>query len=449
MMLRQMESLLDNTDKWMGKCCMFIKPISRIRENITIPGDKSISHRAIMLSSIAEGESNIFNFLMAEDCLNTIECFRQMGVSIDITDEKVNVKGVGLRGLKKPSKRLHVGNSGTTIRLISGILAGQNFQCEITGDKSIEKRPMKRIISPLKEMGADIESIEVDGFAPLKIQGKRLKAINYKMPVASAQVKSAIILASLYAEGETVIEEIQKSRDHTERMLNYLGADIREDGLKVYSKPIIRLQGKDIYIPSDLSSAAFFICLGLIAKDAEILVKDIGLNPTRTGIIDVLLKMGANLEITNERTLNGEIIGDIKVRSSKLKGINISGDIIPRLIDEIPVIAVVAALAEGKTIISNAEELKVKESNRIKAIVTELKKIGANIEETEDGMIIYGKSALAGGIVESYDDHRIAMALSIAGMVSNEGVQINGAECVNISFPKFYDIINRMVENDR
>ncbi len=423
---------------------MFIKPISRIRENITVPGDKSISHRAIMLSSIAEGESNIYNFLMAEDSFNTIECFRQMGVSIDITGDKVSVKGVGLRGLKKPSKRLYVGNSGTTIRLISGILAGQNFQCEITGDKSIEKRPMKRIISPLKEMGADIDSIEVDGFAPLKIQGKSLKPIHYKMPVASAQVKSAILLASLYAEGESIVEEMQKSRDHTERMLNYLGADIREDGLKIYSKPIRSLQGKDIYIPSDLSSAAFFICLGLIAKDAEILVKDIGLNPTRTGLIDVLLKMGANLEITNERILNGEIIGDIKVRSSKLKGINIGGDIIPRLIDEIPALAVVAALAEGKTIISDAEELKVKESNRIKAIVTELKKIGANIEETEGGMIIYGKSALTGGIVESYDDHRIAMALSVAGLVSNEGVQINGVDCVNISFPNFFDIINRM-----
>lgn len=428
---------------------MLIKPIKKIRENITIPGDKSISHRAIMLSSIAEGESNIYNFLMGEDCLNTIECFRHMGVQINVSEEKINIKGAGLRGLKKPSKRLYVGNSGTTIRLICGILSGQNFQCEITGDTSIENRPMERIISPLRKMGADITSIEKNDFAPLKIQGKSLKSIIYRMPVASAQVKSAIILASLYAEGETVIEEIQKSRDHTERMLNHLGADIREDGLKIYSKPITSLQGKDMYIAGDISSAAFFLCLGAISKDAEILIKNIGLNPTRTGIIDVLKEMGANLEISNERILNGETIGDITVKSSNLKGIHIKGDIIPRLIDEIPVIAVAASLAEGKTIISDAEELKVKESNRIKTIVTELKNIGANIEEAKDGMIIYGKSSLKGGIAKSYHDHRIAMALSIAGIVSNDGVQISDTDCVSISFPNFFEIINRMMENDK
>ncbi|MFW5647845.1 MAG: 3-phosphoshikimate 1-carboxyvinyltransferase [Candidatus Alkaliphilus sp. MAG34] len=426
---------------------MLIKPIKRIRRSITVPGDKSISHRAIMLSSIAEGESKIHNFLMGDDCLNTIECFRKMQVPIEIAGNEIRVKGIGLNGLKKPDTILDVGNSGTTIRLMCGILAGQNFDCKITGDDSIQNRPMDRIIIPLRQMGSIIDSVKKEGYAPLKIQGSKLTAINYNMPVASAQVKSAILLASIYADGTTSILEIQKSRDHTERMLNYMGANIRQDGLSIFSNPPDRLYAREIYVPGDISSAAFFLVLGAIVRDAEILIENVGLNSTRTGIIDVLKLMGANIKISNKRILNGEPVGDIYITDSDLKGIEIGGNIIPRLIDEIPIIAVVAAFAEGVTIIRNAEELKVKESNRIKAIVTELKKIGAHIEETDDGMIVYGKKSLRGGTVESYNDHRIAMALSIAGLLSEEGVVIDNPYCVDISFPNFFDILDRMMKN--
>ncbi len=427
---------------------MLVKPIKRIRQSITVPGDKSISHRAIMLSSIAEGESKIYNFLMGDDCLNTIKCFREMQVPIEITENEINIEGVGLRGLKKPSNVLNVGNSGTTIRLICGILAGQDFDCEITGDDSIRNRPMDRIITPLKQMGSIIEGIERKGYAPLKIQKSRLTAIDYNMPVASAQVKSAILLAGIYADGTTSILEIQKTRDHTERMLNYMGADIKQDGLSILSDPLDKLYAKEIYVPGDISSAAFFLVLGAVAKDAEIMIKDVGLNPTRTGIIDVLKQMGADIKILNKRVLNNEPVGDIHIVGSDLRGIEISGGIIPRLIDEIPIIAVAAALAKGTTTIRNAEELKVKESNRIAAVVTELKKIGANIEETDDGMIINGKDTLRGGTVESHNDHRIAMALAIAGLLSRESVVINNPDCVTISFPGFFDILDRMIKNE-
>ncbi|HZK56734.1 MAG TPA: 3-phosphoshikimate 1-carboxyvinyltransferase [Clostridia bacterium] len=427
---------------------MPIKPIKRIRQSITVPGDKSISHRAIMLSSIAEGESKIRNFLMGDDCLRTIECFRKMQVPIEIAEDKIKVKGVGLKGLKKPDATLDVGNSGTTIRLICGILAGQNFDCKITGDNSIQNRPMDRIIIPLRQMGSVIDSTKKEGYAPLRIQGSKLTAINYNMPVASAQVKSAILLAGIYAMGTTSISEIQRSRDHTERMLNYMGANIKQDGLSIFSSPPDRLYAREIYVPGDISSAAFFMVLGAMAKDAEILIEDVGLNPTRTGIIDVLKLMGANIKISNKRILNGEPVGDIYITDSDLKGIEIDGNIIPRLIDEIPVIAVAAALAEGVTVVRNAEELKIKESNRIETIVTELKKIGTDIEETDDGMIVRGKKSLRGGTVESHNDHRIAMALSIAGLLSKEGVTINNPHCVDISFPDFFNILDGMMKNE-
>ncbi|NLK90397.1 MAG: 3-phosphoshikimate 1-carboxyvinyltransferase [Clostridiales bacterium] len=427
---------------------MLIKPIKRIKQNITIPGDKSISHRAVMLSSIAEGESKIHNFLMGDDCLNTVECFRKMQVPIEITANEVKIKGVGLRGLKKPNRVLDVGNSGTTIRLMCGILAGQDFDCVITGDNSIQNRPMDRIIIPLRQMGSIIEGTERRDHAPLKIQKSELAAIDYNMPVASAQVKSAILLASIYADGTTSVTEIQKSRDHTERMLNYIGADIKQEGLSIFSNPRGKLYAKEIHVPGDISSAAFFLVLGAVAKDAEIMIEGVGLNPTRTGIVDVLKRMGANIKILNKRVLNNEPIGDIHIVGSDLRGTEISGDIIPRLIDEIPVIAVAAALAKGTTTIRNAEELKIKESNRIVAMVTELKKIGADIEETDDGMIIRGKDALQGGTVESYNDHRIAMALAIAGLLSKEGVIINNPHCVDISFPDFFDILDRMIKDE-
>ncbi|MFZ5968698.1 MAG: 3-phosphoshikimate 1-carboxyvinyltransferase [Bacillota bacterium] len=427
---------------------MLIKPIKRIRQEITVPGDKSISHRGVMFSSIADGESKIANFLMGEDCLSTIDCFRKLGVPIDIRKDSVIVRGVGLKGLRKPMERLDAGNSGTTIRLISGILSGQKFDCEITGDASIQKRPMGRIIKPLREMGAEIYGIEKENHAPLGIEGRKLKPIHYDMPMASAQVKSSVLLAGLYADGITTVREPQKSRDHTERMLKSMGADIEVRGLDVLCKPVEKLYAKEVYVPGDISSAAFFLVLGSIIKDGEIIIKNVGLNPTRTGIIDALLQMGAHIRILNEKDSNGEPMGDLLVKSTQLRGVEIGGEIIPRLIDEIPAIAVAACFAEGTTIIRDAQELKVKESNRINAMVTELKKIGADIEETEDGMIIHGKDSLRGGAIESYHDHRIAMALTIAGLRSNEGVLIDNPECTAISFPNFYDLIDRVMKNE-
>ncbi|MFT9496289.1 3-phosphoshikimate 1-carboxyvinyltransferase [Anaerosolibacter sp.] len=427
---------------------MLIKPIKRIRQSIMVPGDKSISHRAVMFSSIAEGESIIHNFLMGEDCLSTIDCFRKLQVPIDIEGNLVKVRGGGLRSLREPNARLDVGNSGTTIRLIAGILSGQKFDCEITGDASIQRRPMGRVIKPLREMGAEIYGIERENHAPLAIKGHQLAGIHYDMPIASAQVKSSILLAGLYGKGITSIQEPQKSRDHTERMLRHMGADIRVEGLQVLCKPVDKLYGKEVYVPGDISSAAFFLVLGTIAEDGEILIRDVGLNPTRTGIIDVLEQMGARIKVLNKRYSSEEPMGDLLVTSSALKGVEIGGEIIPRLIDEIPVIAVAAAFAKGTTIIRDAQELKVKESNRITAMVTELKKIGADIEETEDGMVIYGRDTLRGGTIESYHDHRIAMALAIAGMRSQEGVFINNSNCVAISFPNFFNIIDRMMQNE-
>ena len=361
--------------------------------------------------------------------------------------KKINIKGVGLKGLKKPKEILDVGNSGTTIRLMCGILAGQDFNSIITGDSSIRNRPMDRIIMPLRQMEGIIYGTEKGSYAPLRIQGNKLKAINYKMPIASAQVKSAILLASIYANGTTSIFETQKSRDHTERMLSYMGANIEQDGSFVFSSPVDKLYAREIYIPGDISSASFFLVLGTVAQDAEIIIKNVGLNPTRTGIVDVLKRMGANIKISNRRILNKEPAGDIRVTSSVLRGIEIGGNIIPRLIDEIPIIAVAAAFAKGITVIRNAEELKVKESNRITAIVTELKKIGADIKETGDGMIIRGAENLQGGETKSYNDHRIAMALAIAGLLSKEGTTIDDPQCVTVSFPNFFDILDRMVEH--
>lgn len=426
---------------------MLIKPINtgkRIKQTITVPGDKSISHRAIMMSSIAEGESKIYNFLMGDDCLNTIDCFSKMGVPIEITDKQVKVQGLGLKGLKRPKGILDVGNSGTTIRIMSGILAGQNFDCQITGDHSIQNRPMDRIIAPLREMGGVINGVERENYPPLQIQAGKLKGIKYKLPMASAQVKSAVLLAGLYAEGVTTIVDIGKPRDHTERLLGYMGANIKQKGNSIYLNPTEKLQAKEIYVPGDFSSAAFFLVLGAISKDGQIIIADVGLNPTRTGLINVLKQMGANIKIFNIRLTSGEPVGDIFVSTSELKGIEIRGEIIPSLIDEIPIIAVAAVFAKGKTIIKNAEELKVKETDRIKAVVTELKKIGAKIEETADGMIIYGTGKLIGGKIESYHDHRMAMSLAIAGLVSEEGVLIDNPNCAEISFPDFFDIINKI-----
>lgn len=413
-----------------------------LRGSFELIGDKSISHRAIMFSSISKGNNKISNFLMGQDCLSTISCFRKMGVDIDIQGKDVFVKGNGLRNLKKPSDILDVGNSGTTIRLMMGILAGNNFESTLIGDESIGKRPMKRVTDPLKSMGCKIEGKDDANYTPIKINGGNLNAIDYHMPVASAQVKSALILASLYANGQSTIHEKVKSRNHTEIMLKSFGADISVDGLSIKVNPVEELYNQDIYVPGDISSAAFIIVGALISEGSEVLIKNVGLNESRTGIIDVVKSMNGNIEILDKRFVGGEAVGDILVKyTPNLVSTTIDKEIIPRLIDEIPVIAVLATQGEGTTIIKDAHELKVKESNRIKAVVDNLKKMGADIEELEDGMIIKGKSKLKGAEIETFKDHRIAMAFSIANLISDGEVKLDNKLCIDISFPGYFDLL--------
>ena len=397
-----------------------------LKGSFELIGDKSISHRAVMFSSISKGHNKISNFLMGEDCLSTISCFRKMGVDIQIDGKDVYVKGNGLYGLKRPKEILDVGNSGTTIRLMMGILAGNKFDATLIGDNSIAKRPMKRVTDPLRLMGCNIEGKDDANYTPIKIYGGDLKAIDYHMPVASAQVKSALILASLYANDTSFIYEKVKSRNHTEIMLKSFGADINVENLKISVNPVNELFSQDIYVPGDISSAAFIIVSALITKGSEVIIKNVGLNETRTGIIDVVKNMNGNIEIINERLVGGELVGDLLVRYTKdLCATTIDKDIIPRLIDEIPVIAVLATQAEGTTIIKDAQELKVKESNRIKSMVENLKILGADIEELEDGMIIKGKSKLNGGKIKTFKDHRIAMAFSTLNLISDEKIKLD------------------------
>lgn len=420
--------------------------ISMIGE-IELPGDKSISHRAIMLGSISKGETTIENCLLSEDTISTIDCFRKMGVNIHQNKNKITVYGVGLRGLKKPDSILYCGNSGTTMRLISGILIGQNFSSVLQGDSSLNRRPMRRIILPLREMGANINGKE-DEYPPLIIEpNENLKNITYELSIPSAQVKSAILLASLYCYGETTIKESGISRDHTERMISYFGGVIKKEKniIVINSNSNIEFNGKKIYVPGDISSASFFIVGALTLKGSKVLIKDVGINETRMGIVEILKKMGGNIRILNERFLNNEPIGDILVEYSNLKGVEIKGDIIGRLIDEIPILSVAASLAEGKTIIRNAEELKFKESNRIKAMVSELKKMGVNVEELEDGMIIEGSSFLKSAVLNTYGDHRVAMALYIAALNAKGKSSIDDLDCIKISFPSFFDTVNKII----
>lgn len=414
-----------------------------LKGTIKIPGDKSISHRAVMFGSLAKGDTEITGFLRGDDCMSTISCFKKLGIDIDVTDDKVIVHGKGLKGLSAPKETLDVGNSGTTIRLISGILSAQNFDSVLNGDASIQKRPMKRVITPLSLMGASIESTN-DGYAPLTIHGSRLKAIEYTMPVASAQVKSAILLASLFAEGTTVINEPVASRDHTEIMLNYFGADIKNNKGVITSSPVDELYGRNLEVPGDISSAAFFMVAGLVVPDSHIIIENVGINPTRTGIIDALQAMGGYVKVLNERKSGGELVGDIEVKTSHLKATTLEGSIIPRMIDEIPVFAVAALCAEGTTYVKDASELKVKESNRIATMSTELGKMGVTITETDDGMIIEGNQKLKGSTVYSHLDHRVAMSCAIAALIAEGNTTITDADCVGISFPDFYDILENL-----
>ena len=408
----------------------------------TILGDKSITHRAIMIGALAEGITNIRGFLKGEDCISTINCFKELGIKIIENENMISVYGNGLYGLQKPKNQLYVGNSGTTIRLISGILSAQKFSSIITGDSSIIKRPMKRIVEPLSLMGANIESN--NGFAPLYIKGSNLKGIEYNMPVASAQVKSSILLASLFTKNKTTIIEKYKSRDHSEIMLKQFGANISINNNVIESNPVSKLIPQNINICGDISSACFIIVGALITKNSHIIIENVGINPTRTGFLEVLLKMGANIKFLNIKYINGEKVCDIEVKSSKLKACDISGDIIPKMIDEIPLFALVASLASGTSVVKEAEELKFKESNRIKTISTELNKIGANIIEASDGMIIEGDKIFYGNECESYNDNRIAMCIAIASLVCNESIILNNYECVNISFPNFFDILENL-----
>lgn len=414
---------------------MVIQKIKKAVGQIKVPGDKSISHRAVMLGSLANGVTEISGFLKGADCLSTIDCFRKMGIDIDINGENVTVHGNGLRGLKKPDEMLYTGNSGTTTRLLCGILAGQNFDTSITGDASIQKRPMGRVVQPLSMMGAKIEN----EYCPLYITGTKLHGIDYKMPVASAQVKTAIILAGLYADGETVIHEIEKSRDHTELMLSAIGADLTVDNLDITVKPTNDLTAVNVDVPGDISSAAFFLVLGAIMPNSQITVTNVGINPTRTGIINVLKDMGADITLENVHTSAGETVADITVRSSSLKGTTVGGDIIPRLIDELPIIAVAAVFADGQTVIKDAQELKVKETNRIRAVVDEFNKCGIAITETDDGMIINGGKSIHGADFKTYGDHRMAMSLTVLAQLADGESTLDDSDCACVSYPTFFD----------
>jgi len=435
---------------------LVVKPADKITGEIHVPGDKSISHRVIMLGALAKGETVVKGFLPSGDCLATVECFRKLGIemesrmlNVERRAQELIIRGKGRRGLSQPKGILNVGNSGTTIRLMTGILAGQDFSSEITGDSSIQKRPMMRIVKPLREMGANIEGqgSRVKGqeevYAPLLIRGQKIKGITYDLPVASAQVKSAIMLAGLFAVGTTQVIEKNKSRDHTERMFEYfgIGTGCEVSGMREF-------EAREINVPGDLSSAAFFLVAALITHSSQLTIHNVGLNPTRTGIIDVLHRMGAEFEVRDEQIISGEPRGTIFVSRTfehsniRLKGIKIDGEIVPRIIDEFPIIAVAATQAEGITEIRGARELRIKESDRIATISSELRKMGAKIQELDDGMIIEGPTKLKGAKVKSYGDHRIAMSLAIAGLIADGETIIDDTACIETSFPGFEKLLH-------
>jgi len=416
-----------------------------LKGEVTIPGDKSISHRAVMFGSLSKGTTEVHNFLQGADCLSTIDCFRKMGIEIENTPERILIHGKGLNGLSKPSCVLDAGNSGTTTRLISGILAGQNFDVTLTGDASIQKRPMKRIMEPLSRMGADITSINGNDCAPLLIKGHTLKGIHYNSPVASAQVKSCVLLAGLYADAPTSVTEPTLSRNHSEIMLNYFGANVTSEGTTATITPAPSLTAQKVIVPGDISSAAYFIAAGLLVPNSEILIKNVGINPTRDGILKVALAMGGDITLLNAVTDEGEPTSELLVRSSSLHGTVIEGDIIPTLIDELPIIAIMAAFAEGETVIKDAAELKIKESDRISVMVDNLSAMGCDITGTEDGMIIKGGKPLHGATVDSHLDHRIAMSFAVCALCAEGTTTIKDAECVNISYPEFYEDLKKLM----
>lgn len=417
---------------------MQIRPVTALKGTVNIPGDKSISHRAIMLGSLSQGRTEISNFLEGADCLSTIACFREMGIEIERDGSLVTVHGKGLHGLTSPKRTLDAGNSGTTTRLISGILSGSDIDCTLTGDASIRKRPMGRILEPLHRMGADISSVNNNDCAPLSIHGHRLHAIHYDSPVASAQVKSCVLLAGLFADGVTSVTEPVLSRNHSELMLRGFGARVTSEGTTASIEPEPILTGQKLQVPGDISSAAYFIAAGLIVPNSEILIENVGINPTRDGILRVALDMGGDITQLNRRTVSGEPVCDLLVRSSSLHGTTVSGEIIPTLIDEIPMIAVMAAYAQGETVIRDAAELKVKETDRIMSVTTNLAAMGADVTPTEDGMVIRGGAPLHGALIDSYLDHRIAMSFAVAALAADSPNDIRDAQSVDISYPGFF-----------
>lgn len=421
-----------------------ITPAGPLRGTISVPGDKSITHRAIILSALAEGESTIASYCRGEDCLHTMRAFQAMGIQIEEQPDRLRVRGKGLWGLTEPEQPLDCGNSGTGIRLLTGLLAGQDFFTVLTGDDSIRRRPMGRVVKPLREMGAAIAGRKGGELAPLAITGSRLHGIAYHSPVASAQVKSALLLAGLYAEGVTRVSEPRKSRDHTERLFRYFGIPVQEDGsaVSLQGRPAVGWAGKPVVVPGDLSAAAFFIVGASLVTGSDVTITNVGVNPTRTGVLEALTEMGANIQLLNQRHEAGEPVADLRVRSAPLRGIRIGAERIPQTIDEFPILCVAAALAEGETSITGAGELRVKESDRIATMATELRKMGASVSETKDGMTIQGlvkqkTSRLQGATCTSYGDHRVAMSLAIAGLTADGETTIQDTACIETSFPGF------------
>lgn len=420
----------------------FNKPV--LKGSIQVPGDKSISHRSIMFGSMASGKTTVEGFLLGADCLSTISCFRKLGVEITLEGDRVTILSQGAEGWKEPAAVLDTGNSGTTTRLMLGLLAGTTFHTVMAGDESIAKRPMKRIVDPLRLMGADIRGRQNGQYTPLAIQGSQLSAINYTLPVASAQVKSAILLAALYAEGTTIIEEPVATRDHTEIMLKHFGVDLKRTGNTIRVRGGQKLTASHVKVPGDISSAAFMIGAALITEGSEIRLENVGINPTRTGILDVIEQMGADYE-TVETDSEGERSANLVIRSSRLNGIEIGGALIPRLIDEIPIIALIATQCHGTTIIKDAEELRVKETDRISAVVDELAKMGADITATPDGMVINGPTPLKGAEMKTYGDHRLGMMAAIAALSADGQVAIDDPDCIAVSYPGFFEHLNRLL----
>lgn len=417
-----------------------VKPARKVQGSIRVPGDKSISHRSIMLGSLANGMTEVSGFLDGDDCMATLNAFRSMGVEIEGPENgNVTIHGKGLHGLQAPEGDLYMGNSGTSIRLMSGLMSGQAFPVRMTGDRSLSKRPMKRVTVPLAQMGAEIETTEA-GTPPLQLNAKaKLKGIHYEMPIASAQVKSCVLLAGLYAEGETSVTEPAPTRDHTERMLRGFGYDVKTDGSTISLQGGGELTATKIDVPSDISSAAFFMVAASIAEDADLTLQHVGMNPTRTGVIDILKLMGANIEVMNPREIGGEPVADLRIRSAQLKGINIPEELVPLAIDEFPVLFVAASSAEGQTVLTGAEELRVKESDRIQVMADGLQACGVDAQPTKDGIVIQGGN-LKGGTIESHDDHRIAMSFAVASLIAESEIIINDCATVKTSFPNFVEL---------